>query len=70
MLDSSAVVYRVVLTKCDKPKAAELALITDKVAASLKKHPAALPDLIFTSARKNIGLAELRADLATLANPR
>ena len=70
MLDSSAVVYRVVLTKCDKPKAAELASITDKVAASLKKHPAALPDLIFTSARKNIGLAELRADLATLANPR
>ena len=69
MLDTSAVVYRVVLTKMDKLSATEQEQVTAKVAAALKSHPAALPELITTSARKNSGIAELRADLATLANP-
>lgn len=69
MLDNSAVVYRVVLTKMDKLSATEFETTTAKVAAALKKHPAALPELITTSARKNLGVADLRADLATLANP-
>jgi len=69
MLDTSAVVYRVVLTKMDKLSATEQEQVTAKVAAALESHPAALPELITTSARKNSGIAELRADLATLANP-
>lgn len=69
MLDTSAVVYRVVLTKMDKLSVTEQEKVTAKVAAALKSHPAALPELITTSARKNSGIAELRADLATLANP-
>lgn len=69
MLDTSAVVYRVVLTKMDKLSATEQENVTAKVAAALKSHPAALPELVTTSARKNSGIAELRADLATLANP-
>lgn len=69
MLDASAVVYRVVLTKVDKLSAAELEIITAKVAAALKTHPAALPELITTSARKSLGISELQTDLATLANP-
>jgi GTP-binding protein len=69
MLDTSAVVYRVVLTKVDKLSAAELESTAAKVTAVLKTHPAALPELITTSARKNLGLSELQSDLATLANP-
>jgi GTP-binding protein len=69
MLDTSAVVYRVVLTKVDKLSAAELESTAAKVTTVLKTHPAALPELITTSARKNLGLSELQSDLATLANP-
>jgi len=69
MLDTSAVVYRVVLTKVDKLSATELESTAAKVTAALKTHPAALPELITTSARKNLGISELQSDLATLANP-
>jgi hypothetical protein len=34
----------------------------------MSNHPAALPEPIVTSARKGIGIDELQADLATLAN--
>ena len=69
MLGTSAVVYRVVLTKVDKLSATELESTATKVTAALKTHPAALPELITTSARKNLGISELQSDLAALANP-
>ena len=68
MLDSAAVVYRVVLTKADKPKTAEVERIVADVAAEMKNHPAALPAPIVTSARTSIGVAELQHDLAMLAD--
>ncbi len=68
MLDQSAVVYRVVLTKTDKLKASELQDCAEATIKALKGHPAALPEPLLTSARKNDGLAELRTDLAMLAN--
>jgi GTP-binding protein len=67
VLDDAAVATRVVLTKADKAKASELAAQTAAVARTLKKHPAAFPDVVATSAEKGTGLAELRADLAELA---
>ncbi len=68
MLDQSAVVYRVILTKTDKLKAGELKACADAVMKALKDHPAALPEPILTSARKISGIAELRTDLAALAD--
>jgi GTP-binding protein len=68
MLNASAVVYRVVLTKADKPKSAEIARLIEAVTTEMSNHPAALPEPIVTSARKGIGIDELQADLATLAN--
>jgi GTP-binding protein len=68
LLDETAVSYQVVLTKADKPKAAELAAIQAKVAGELAKHPAAYPQLITTSARFGTGIRELRAAVATLAS--
>ena len=67
VLDEAAVATRVVLTKTDKASAAELAEVTAAVARALKKHPAAFPDIVATSAEKGFGIAELRADLAELA---
>jgi GTP-binding protein len=67
LLDEAAVSYQVVLTKADKPKAAELAEVQAKVAQALAKHPAAYPEVLTTSARLGSGIPELRAAVARLA---
>ena len=60
MLDEAAVSYRIIMTKADKVKAAELEVTKEKVMAAAKKHPAAHPDLIVTSSEKKQGIDELR----------
>ena len=67
VLDDAAVATRVVLTKADKAKPSELAEQEAAIGRVLKKHPAAFPGVVATSAEKGIGLPELRADLADLA---
>ncbi|HET9937118.1 MAG TPA: GTP-binding protein [Methyloceanibacter sp.] len=67
LLDEAAVSYQVVLTKADKPKAAELETIQAKVASDLAKHPAAYPQILVSSARTGTGIKELRAAIAALA---
>jgi GTP-binding protein len=67
LLDTAAVPYRIVLTKCDKVRAAELAQHEEGVRKALAAHPAGLPDAILTSAVKGLGIEALRADLAALA---
>ncbi|WP_349513905.1 ribosome biogenesis GTP-binding protein YihA/YsxC [Erythrobacter sp. NFXS35] len=61
MLDEAAVGYRIVLTKTDKIKASDLAVVTEKTAAEAKKHVAAHPEIHLTSAEKGMGIAALRA---------
>ena len=67
LMDEAAISYQAVLTKADKPKAAELAKIIETVAAELAKRPAAYPEVIVTSARTGAGIPELRAAIASLA---
>ncbi len=67
MLDGAAVVYQVVLTKADKITAAELDRVRAEVAGAIAKRPAAHPEILATSAREGVGIAELRAALAALA---
>ena len=67
LMDVSAVSYQAVLTKADKPKASELEEVIAKVAAELAKHPAAYPQILATSSRTGMGIAELRAAVAALA---
>jgi GTP-binding protein len=69
LLDKAAVNYRVVLTKADKPHSADVRRIFDDVVVALKKHPAAVPEPLVTSAEKGLGIAELRAELASFAEP-
>jgi len=61
MLDEAAVGYRVVLTKGDKIKASELAEVFARTQADARKHVAAHPDVLVTSAEKGMGIPELRA---------
>lgn len=69
-LGKSAVSYQVVLTKADELSAAEAERRKDEVAAIVRKHAAAHPDIILTSSRKDEGIAELRASIASLLHDR
>jgi GTP-binding protein len=61
MLDAAAMGYRIVLTKCDKIKASDLAEVTTVTQAEARKHPAAYPVVHVTSSETKLGIAELRA---------
>jgi GTP-binding protein len=65
-LDDAAVSYQIVLTKADEVKPAELAACLDATGATLRKHPAAFPETLVTSARSGAGIPELRAAVARL----
>lgn len=56
LLDDSAVVYQIVLTKIDKIASSELSKTQAKVMNELKNHAAAMNEIIATSAEKRIGL--------------
>lgn len=66
MLDEAAVAYQLVLTKTDKIKPAELEAVIDETNKIIKTRAAAFPGLHATSADKDWGMAELRADIASL----
>jgi GTP-binding protein len=61
MLDEAAVGYRLVLTKADKIKPSELAEVVERTAAEARKHPAAFPEVLATSAETREGIDALRS---------
>jgi GTP-binding protein len=61
MLDKAAVSYQLVLTKSDKVKASELAAVMEATQTEARKHVAAHPDILATSAELGGGMPELRA---------
>jgi GTP-binding protein len=67
MLDEAAVSYQIVLTKADKPKAAELARVQDAVAEEAARHVAAHPEIVASSSVTGAGIDALRAELAGFA---
>ena len=66
LLDDSAVVYQIVLTKTDKISAAELQKMQQKILTELKNHAAAMNEIIATSAEKKIGLDWCQAEICSL----
>ena len=66
LLDDSAVVYQIVLTKTDKISAAELQKVQEKILTELKNHAAAMNEIIVTSAEKKIGLDWCQAEICSL----
>ena len=69
-LDRSAVSYQIVLTKADQVKKAELEKTMEETQATLRKHPAAFPEILVTSSRDGEGMVELRAAMMRLFNER
>jgi len=66
MLDEAAVTYQIALTKADKIKAAELEAVHAKVTEAIARRPAAYPQVLATSAEKQLGLDDMRAVIAGL----
>ena len=66
LLDKAAVTYQIVLTKIDKIAAAELQKVLATSIAEAGKHAAAYTKVLATSSEKNIGISELRAEVASL----
>src|SRR5262249_24390032 len=69
-LSEAAVSHQIVLTKADQIKASELAQRIATIEVTLKKRPAAFPDVLPTSSRSGTGIAELRAAIARLKKER
>lgn len=69
LLDEAAVPYQIILTKVDELKKGELEARRDGIAAVLKKHPAAFPDIAAVSSHRGTGIEELRAMIEELALP-
>ena len=67
LLDEAAVSYQVVLTKIDKLKIPQVAAVLAATASALEEHAAAYATLLTTSSETGSGIAELRAEIATLA---
>jgi GTP-binding protein len=62
ILDDSAVVYQIVLTKIDKVAGFDV----NQIILHLADHAAAYPSVIVTDSKKNIGIQEVRAEIAGL----
>ncbi|MEH6403096.1 MAG: ribosome biogenesis GTP-binding protein YihA/YsxC [Sneathiella sp.] len=67
MLDKAAVNYQIILTKTDKSTQVDVKAVVEKIEKELSKRPAAHPEVFLTSALKGVGVEELRAELASIA---
>ena len=68
-MDEAAVIYQIVLTKCDLVKPQELQEMSAMVERSLKAYPAAFPNLLHTSAARKEGLEDLRQTIIDIIAP-
>jgi GTP-binding protein len=68
LLDEAALSYQIVITKADAEKADEIEINRARLAIVLERRPAAHPEIAVTSARKGIGIVELRAELAAIVD--
>ena len=65
ILDDSAVVYQIVLTKIDK--ISNITAIKQKIEAKISTHTAAFPEVLATSSEKMIGISEVQKVIATFS---
>lgn len=68
LFDEAAVVYQIILTKIDKLSAGKAEAVKARVEKAIKRRPAAHPFVMLTSSEKKIGIAQLRADIGSLAD--
>jgi GTP-binding protein len=70
ILSEAAVSHEIVLTKGDQVSEDELAERIKAVTATMRRRPAAFPDLVATSSRTGAGMEQLRATIARLVAER
>jgi GTP-binding protein len=63
LCDALAIPYQIIMTKADKAKKLTQDQHKMDIGAEVKKHGAARPNVILTSADKKWGIAELSAEL-------
>lgn len=69
LMDISAVPFQLILTKCDKIKPGLLAKRLAEMSEEAAGHAAAHPEIMQSSSVSSAGISELRAALASLAEP-
>ena len=69
LLDRAAVVFQIVLTKCDQVRPTALKAKIAAVEALALKHAAAYPRIVCTSSQTGEGIEDLRAEIARFADP-
>lgn len=67
MLDKAGVTYQIVLTKTDKVSQAALQKVIEETQKVIAKHGAAHVRILATSSEKNLGIEQVRAEIAALA---
>ncbi len=60
ILDSSGILYQIILTKIDEINPKELELKMKSVDDIFKKHPALFAEALFASSRENLGISQIR----------
>ena len=67
LMDDAAVNYQIIITKADKIKIGPMLELHKTVTTEIKRHVAAHPDILVTSAIEGWGITETRAALSELA---
>lgn len=65
LLDKAAVTYQIVLTKIDKINRQNLDKVLTETTSEIANHAAAYTKVLATSSEKNIGVDDLRAEIAS-----
>jgi GTP-binding protein len=65
ILDDSAVVYQIILTKIDK--ISNILNIKQEIEAKISMHTAAFPEILATSSEKMIGISDVQKAIATFS---
>jgi GTP-binding protein len=65
-LDEFGIIYQIVLTKSDKVNKLDQEVLLANISNELTKHPAAIEQIVFSSASKQFGMNELRQIIAGL----
>lgn len=66
LLNKAAVTFQVVMTKSDKVNKATRDANLAQVQETLKKHPAAYPEIVMTSSEEGLGIETLRSIIANM----
>ena len=66
MLDSAAVSYQLILTKADKISQKQATAVLNATRETAQKHVACYPEIILTSAEKNLGIESVRAQFVKI----